>query len=206
MLGQASVLLRNSNGDDSHPILRGAWIKDRLLDDPPASPPPDVPELEKNDAELAKLSVRKQLELHRQKESCNSCHQDIDPWGVPLENFDAVGRWRTHRKSVISTGKGGRKIPPRLSRSDSPVEVDSTLSNGAELGGFEGLKAYLLDQEKDRFVRAFVRRLLTYALGRNLDLIDADTVDDLVVSFSESGYQIDELIVAITNTGTFRTK
>lgn len=206
LLGQASILLRNSNGDDSHPILRGAWIKDRLLDDPPASPPSDVPDLEKNDPELAELSLRRQLELHRQRESCNSCHKEIDPWGVPLENFDAIGRWRTHRNVRVATGKGGRKIPPRLTRSNSPIETKSKLSNGTELGGFDELKSHLLNEQKSRFVRAFARRVLTYALGRNLEIIDEETVNELIASFSRSGYQIDELLVAITTTKAFRTK
>lgn len=206
LLGHAGILLRNSSGDDSHPILRGAWIKDRLLDDPPASPPPDVPELEKNDPAFATLPLRRQLELHRQKESCNSCHREIDPWGVPLENFDAVGRWRDRRQVVSTTSKKGKRTPPRLVQSDSLIEVQSRLPDDTELDGFESLKSHLLTNEKDRFVRAFVRRVLTYALGRNLEIIDEETIDDLVLSFGESGYQIDELIVAITMTDAFRTK
>lgn len=206
LLGQASVLLRNSSGDDSHPILRGAWIKDRLLGDPPASPPPDVPELEKNDPDFAKLPLSKQLELHRQKESCNSCHREIDPWGVPLENFDAVGRWRTHRQRISTTSKKGRKTPARLVQSESQIEVESQLPDGTQLNGFEALKSHLLTREKDRFVRAFVRRVMTYSLGRNLEIIDEETVDELVLSFGESGYQIDELLVAMTKTDAFRTK
>ena len=206
LLGQASFLLRNSSGDDSHPILRGAWIKDRLLDDPPASPPPDVPELEKNDPDFAKLPLRKQLELHRQKESCNNCHRQIDPWGVPLENFDAVGRWRTRRRFISATSKKGKKTRPRLTRSEASIEVESQLPDGAELNGFESLKSYLLTHEKDRFAKAFVRRILTYALGRNLEIIDEETVDELVENFNKSGYQIDELLVAITKTQAFRMK
>ena len=203
LLGQASILLRNSNGEDSHPILRGAWIKDRLLGDPPASPPPDVPELEKDNPEFAKLSLKKQLEIHRQRESCNSCHKEIDPWGVPLEHFDAIGQWRTQRRALVPRKNGDGK---RLDVSDSPIEANSQLSNGDELRGFEELKAYLVNQEKDRFVRAFVRRMLTYALGRNLEVIDEETVDQLIAEFARSDYQIDELLVAITKSTAFRTK
>jgi len=203
LLGQASILLRNSNGEDSHPILRGAWIKDRLLGDPPASPPPDVPDLEKDNPDLAKLSLKKQLEFHRQKTSCNDCHQEIDPWGVPLEHFDAIGRWRTERLALVPRKKGPGK---RLEVSDSPIEAGSQLSNGEEISGFVALKSYLRHQEKDRFVRAFVQRLLTYALGRNLEVIDEETVNQLVAEFAAADYQIDELLVAITKSKTFRTK
>ncbi|MEM7394383.1 MAG: DUF1588 domain-containing protein, partial [Verrucomicrobiota bacterium] len=203
LLGQAGILLRNSNGEDSHPILRGAWIKDRLLGDPPASPPPDVPELEKNDPEFSKLSLKKQLEIHRRKESCNRCHKDIDPWGVPLEHFDAIGRWRTKRQALAPRKKGPGK---RLVESDSPIEANSRLSNGEPIHGFTELKDYLLKKEQDRFLRAFVSRLLTYALGRNLEIIDEETVDQLVAEFARSDYQIDELLVAVTQSKAFRTK
>jgi hypothetical protein len=203
LLGQASILLRNSNGEDSHPVLRGAWIKDRLLGDPPASPPPDVPELEKDNPELAGLSLKRQLEIHRQRESCNNCHKEIDSWGVPLESFDAIGQWRTQRRALVPRKNGPGE---RLTVSDSPLEADSELSNGAALDGFEGLKFYLLNQEKDRFLRAFVRRMLTYALGRNLELTDEETVDQLAADFTASGCQIDELLVAITKSNAFRTK
>ena len=203
LLGQASILLRNSNGEDSHPIYRGAWIKDRLLGDPPASPPPDVPELEKEDPELAKLSLKQQLEHHRQRASCNTCHQEIDPWGVPLEHFDAIGQWRTERRA-LAPRKNGPGL--RLVTSDVPIDDESKLSNGTQLHGFEDLKSHLLEQERDRFARAFVQRLLTYALGRNLELIDEPTIDRLAQKFAQSDYQIDELLVAITKTEAFRTK
>lgn len=203
LLGQASILLRNSNGEDSHPILRGTWIKDRLLGDPPASPPPDVPELEKDNPDLAKLSLKRQLEIHRQRESCNRCHKEIDPWGVPLEHFDAIGQWRMMRRALVPRKNNAGT---RLGESDSPIEADSRLSNGDEIRGFEELKAYLLNQERERFVRAFVDRMLTYALGRNLEVIDELAVDQLVADFAASNYQVDELIVAMTKSNAFRTK
>ena len=206
LLGQASILLRNSSGDDSHPILRGAWIKDRLLGEPPASPPPDVPELEKNDPDFAKLPIADRLTLHRQKESCNNCHREIDPWGLPLENFDAIGRWRSRRQVVTTTTMKGGRIRPRPVPPQSAIDTRSWLSDGTELDGFESLKSHLMTHEKSRFARAFVRRLLAYALGRNLEIIDEETVEILVAEFRRADYQIDELLVAITRTDAFRTK
>ena len=117
-----------------------------------------------------------------------------------------MGRWRTRRQIVSTTSRNGKKTRPRLARSDSLIEVASQLPSGAELDSFESLKSYLLTHEKDRFARAFVRRMLTYALGRNLEIIDEETVDLLVKSFRESDYQIDELLVWITKTNAFRTK
>ena len=203
LLGQASILLRNSSGEDSHPIYRGAWIKNRLLGDPPVSPPPDVPELEKDDPKLASLSLKQQLEVHRSRVACNNCHRSIDPWGVPLEHFDAIGKWR-QKRAVLEPRKNGSGL--RLTTSNVPIEAESTLADGTSLSGFEDLKRHLLEQERERFVRAFVRRMLTYALGRNLELIDEPTIDQLVVAFTQSDYQIDELLVAITQTNAFRTK
>mgnify|MGYP003305414683 FL=1 len=101
LLTQGSFLLINSNGEDSHPIKRAVWILDRLLDDPPAPPPPDVPELDSEKADLASLSIKRQLELHREKSSCNSCHQGIDGWGIPFEHFDAIGKWRDTGLRVV---------------------------------------------------------------------------------------------------------
>ena len=210
LLGQASILLRNSNGEDSHPIYRGAWIKDRLLGDPPASPPPDVPGLEDDNPEFKALSLKRQLELHRKKESCNSCHRDIDPWGIPLESFDAVGVWRSQRRMPIGQGPNARKKRSKrvkgVPTESSLVEVNSTLPGGYEIKGFTELKTHLLTHERDRFVRAFVSRLLAYALGRSLELTDQSTVDKLVKTFAKSDYQIDELIVGITKSDPFRTK
>ena len=97
LLTQGSFLLANSNGEDSHPIKRAVWVLDRLLDSPPAPPPPDAPELDTDQPDLAGLSLKQQLEAHRKKDACNNCHRGIDPWGVVFENYDAVGLWRTIR-------------------------------------------------------------------------------------------------------------
>lgn len=213
LLGQASILLTNSTGDDSHPIYRGVFIRDRLLGDTPASPPPDVPNLDKDNPDLQSLSVKQQLELHRKKPACYACHRNIDPWGIPLENYDAVGLWRTQVKRAVGNGEpavfknGVRKKKRKLPRFNMvDIESTSTLSNGTNLQGIEELKSYLLKHEQQRFVKAFVRRLFAYSLGRSLELTDNETVESLVSAFKKSGYQIDELIVAITESKPFLTK
>ena len=88
LLSQGSFLLANSNGEDSHPIKRGVWLLDRLLDSPPPPPPPDVPELDPQQADLAGLSLKEQLEVHREKQACNSCHLGIDPWGIEFSQWE----------------------------------------------------------------------------------------------------------------------
>ncbi|MGB1126566.1 MAG: DUF1592 domain-containing protein [Phycisphaeraceae bacterium] len=195
LLTQASVMLMNSNGEDSHPIRRAVWLRDRLLDDPPAPPPPDVPDLDETNPETAGLSLKKQLELHREKPACADCHIGIDPWGIPFENFDAVGLWRDQVTRHV-----GKKV------NTSPVVSDSVLPTGHELSDINDLKRVLKTDLKDRFARSLVRYMLAYSLGRSIDYRDSDTVDGLLIKFKESGYQLDELIIATVKCEAFNTK
>ena len=126
------------------------------MDSPPASPPPNVPELNTNSSDLATLTLKEQLAVHRKKESCNNCHQDIDPWGVPLENFDAIGRWRD-------------QIPSHKKQPATPVDSTSTLPNGKEVKDAFDLKKYLFTERRQAFARSMVKRLMAYGLGRSLD-------------------------------------
>ena len=187
LLGQSSVLMLGSTGKDSHPIRRAVWLRDRLLNDPPAPPPPDVPDLDEMNPNFAKLSVREQLEAHRNKESCASCHRGIDPWGIALENFDAIGLFRTevHQK---------------------PVVARDTLMDGTELDGVVSLKKYLVENRSEDFARALVSRLTVYALGRNLELSDEDLIDDLTNRFERNNHLIMALIQDLVASDAFQTK
>ena len=195
LLSQGSFLLANSNGEDSHPIKRGVWLLDRLLDSPPPPPPPDVPELDPQQADLAGLSLKEQLEVHREKQACNSCHRGIDPWGIAFENYDAVGQWRENVE--IRNGKKRSKVP---------ADSEAQLPDGTEIAGVDGLKAYLLGKQRDQFAEATVRRLLTYALGRTLDISDQATIDALTNNFTESDYRLSGLIIAIAQSDLFQSK
>ena len=187
LLGQSSVLMLGSTGKDSHPIRRAVWLRDRLLNDPPAPPPPDVPDLDETNPDFAKLTIREQLEVHRNKESCASCHRGIDPWGIALENFDAIGLFRTevHEKPVVA--------------------ID-TLPNGTQLDGVVSLKKYLVEHRSEDFARALVSRLAVYALGRNLELSDEDLIDDLTNEFTRDDYHIMALIQNLVASEAFLTK
>ncbi len=120
LLTQASVLLANSTGEDSHPIKRAVWVRKRLLDDPPPPPPANVPELDAESPELAGLSVREQLRLHRSDQSCASCHEDIDPWGVAFEHFDAIGQWRDRRSARSSRGPSRPRAATARTTTEKP--------------------------------------------------------------------------------------
>ncbi|MCA9067874.1 MAG: DUF1588 domain-containing protein, partial [Planctomycetaceae bacterium] len=204
VLGQSAFLLSNSNGESSHPIKRAVWILDRLLDSPPAPPPPDVPELDADSPDLAGLSLKQQLAIHRQKESCANCHRGIDPWGVPLENFDAIGRWQTEIVTKHPSAKGKRKAQAK--QNTVPVDAVSELPNGTEISGFESLKTHLVEHRKELLARSIVKRLATYGLGRSLDQGDQTNVQSLTKNFIAGDFRIKPLIVDIVQSQMFQTK
>lgn len=195
LLGQASVLLSNSTGEDSHPVRRAVWIRDRLLNDPPAPPPPDVPSLDEADPKFLKLSVREQLEVHRGTDACASCHKNIDPWGIALENFDAVGLWRDEIRR-----KAGRKFET------IPVNAKDVLPSGIELNGHEQLKDHLLQKHKADFAESLVSRLLMYALGRRLELSDREEVVKLTKQWASNDYRLRDFIQSLVTSEAFQTK
>jgi len=195
LLSSGGVLLLNSTGEDSHPIRRAVWVLDRLLGDPPADPPADVPDLESESPDFAALPLKRQLELHREKEACNDCHRGIDPWGIPFEGFDAVGQVRSETLRVV----GRKKVR-------SPVEQAAELPGGHAVDGLDDLKAHLLQHERRRFARNLTEKLLAYGLGRSLDLADRDAVESLTDQFEASDYKLNKLIVAIVQSPTFRQK
>lgn len=195
LLSQGSILLSNSTGADSHVVRRAVWIRDRLLNDPPSPPPPDTPPLDKTNPEFASLSVREQLEIHRQREACASCHRGIDPWGIALENYDAVGNWRSEIRRKV--GGGFQTIP---------VKAGDSLPGDHKIDGVESLKEYLLTQRANEFARSLVTRLATYALGRRLELTDQTTIDRLTKEFSADDYRIRGLIRDIVTSDLFLTK
>jgi hypothetical protein len=200
LLGQGAFLLSNSDGEQAHPIKRAVWILDRLLDSPPAPPPPDVPELDPESPNLAGLSLKDQLAAHRDNEACGNCHRGIDPWGIPLENFNAIGLWQTE-SSIRRAVKGKANVTR-----GAPVDASSILPDGTEIVGLDQLKAYLRESRRDLFARAVVRRLSTYALGRSLDLGDRKSIDELTTVFIESDFRLNQLIVALVKSDLFLTK
>jgi mono/diheme cytochrome c family protein len=195
LLTQASFLMINSTGEDSHPIRRAVWVLDRLLGDPPAPPPPDVPELNSEQPDFASLSLKQQLELHRTKSACRDCHRGIDPWGIPFEGFDAVGL----KRSFIN-----RRIDRKTTQ--VPIDDEAVLPRGTKIDGVEDFKRYLLENETDRFSRSLVTKLMAYSLGRSLVLEDRLTIESLVKTFQAQDYRLSDLIVAIVQSEAFQTK
>ena len=189
VLAQAAMLLAHSDGQDAHAVNRGVWIRSRLLGDPPSDPPPDVPAL----AEAASdgkaggsVSVKQRLDLHlKAGTTCYDCHKDIDPWGIAIEGFDAVG---LPRNTIRNAGPVVKK-----------VEIDQQ-----EIDGLLPLKQFLLEHRHKQFAYAFTSHMLSYALGRPLTYRDENTLLAVQADFEKSGYKMRSLIKAIVTSDAFR--
>ncbi|MCH2106260.1 MAG: DUF1592 domain-containing protein, partial [Planctomycetes bacterium] len=187
LLTQAGLLAMNSDGKDSHPLKRGIWMLERILNDPPPPPPPAVPEIDLSDPEIAKLTLKQRIEDHRNSPACMSCHAKIDPWGIAFENFDAVGSYRTE--------VGG-----------APVDSQSVLFNDQELDGMDGLKRFLLENRQDQFLNAMVYKLLTFALGRPLTFEDRAAVEAITADTRDKGDGLATMIRCISTSALFLSK
>jgi len=189
VLGHASTHLAGSDGADSHPIKRAVWIRERLLHDPPNPPPPDVPGVEKSVPNFEKLSVREQLAVHRKKEACADCHRGIDPWGIALERFDAIGLQRE-----------------KTARRKKPVSAETILPGNHEISGLADLQKYLLNERREQFSKALVSKLLTYALGRSLKLEDELLIEELSIDFAKDDYRLSGLMKNIVTSRPFLSR
>ncbi len=213
VLTQAAFLLSRSDGERPHPIRRAVWILDRLLDSPPASPPPEVPTLDSESPDLAGRSLKEQLEIHRDRDSCRSCHAGIDPWGIPLEHFDAVGRWQRFSptrqagaKNKAPSNKGGKQTAAEQESAGPPVDASSVLPDGTGIAGVDELKQHLVAEHRAAFARSIVKRLASYALGRSLDLGDRAAIESLTKEFLANDLRLRSLVLSLTESDLFQTK
>ncbi|MBM79589.1 MAG: hypothetical protein CMJ78_03220 [Planctomycetaceae bacterium] len=187
VLTQGSFSIIGSDGTDSNPIYRGVWLRKRLFADPPPPPPPGAPPLNKEDPDLSRLSLKQQIEAHRKAATCARCHNQIDPWGVAFENYDATGRWRTQQAQVM-------------------FDATSKLPDGEVVAGMAGLKKYLLEKRSSTLAEALTRRMSAYALGRELEFSDIEMVKTLASRFEKSGFKASHLIEGIVTSDAFLTK
>jgi len=196
LLSQAAILMANSTGRDSSLVKRAVFVRKRLLNDPPAPPPPNVPELKTADPDFAQLPIREQLDLHSHNPACADCHRGIDPWGYAIEHFDAIGLWRD---SIVRSIKGQDPIT-------LPIDSRSRLPGGHEVDGLEELKDFLLDQRSEQFARAFVHKMMTYSLGRTLEFSDEADMEILTKDFIKDDMRVAGLIKSIVASRAFRNK
>ena len=185
LLGQGSMLLLTSHPDRTSPVLRGKWILDNLLGTPPPPPPPNVPALEESQGQTPR-SVREQLEVHRKSPACAGCHRMMDPLGLALENFDAVGAWRTR--------DAGAAIDP-----------SSELTDGTRVDGVAGLRQALL-AKRDLFVSTMAEKMLTYALGRGLEYYDRPVVRSIARDAARQDDRFSAIVMGVVNSAPFRLR
>ena len=197
LLTQGSILLANSTGDESHAILRGVWVLDRLLGDPPPSPPPNVPSLEESVPNFASLPLKEQLAIHLKDNACARCHQKMDPYGIAMEQYDAVGSWRNEARRLHHKNKSWLTFK---------VDAVSQLPDNSALNGIDGLKKHLLTQRRDDFAEGMVRHLLTYALGRSLEFGDTAAINELKDNFIKNNFKLATLIEDIVLSKLFQSK
>ncbi len=187
LLGQGSVLTVTSYAHRTAPTLRGKWIMQNLLGAPPPPPPPDVPALEATSVPGRTLTVREQLGEHRKNLVCASCHARMDQFGFALENFDAIGRWRT------------------VDQSQTNIDASAALPDGSTFQGVSGLRDYLLRDPK-QFAGALTERLMTYALGRGVDYYDQPALRRILHDAEASDYRWSALILGIAKSTPFQMR
>lgn len=185
LLGQASILAVTSYPNRTSAVQRGKWVLTNILGIPPTPPPPNVPPLKEN-ADAAPKSLRERMEAHRADPVCAGCHKVMDPFGFALENFDAVGHWRTEDDG-------------------SRIDASVTLYNGAKIDGPAALDK-MLAAKPDVFTGVMAEKLLTYALGRGVQYSDMPAVRGIVSQAREHNYRFSSLVLAIAESTPFEMK
>jgi cytochrome c5 len=186
LLGKAGVLAVTSYSTRTAPTIRGKWLLENILDAPPPAPPPNVPALEESNKDGSPRSVRDMLEAHRGNPVCASCHARMDPLGLSLENFDAIGQWRT-------TDAG------------APINASGVLLDGTKVDGPAALRRALVAQ-REQFVRAVTSKMLTYAIGRGLEYYDAPAIRGIVRAAAADDYRWSSTILALVKSPPFRMR
>jgi hypothetical protein len=183
LLGQAGILAITSYPNRTSVTLRGRWLLQNLLGAPPPPPPPDVPALKEPGQDGQPQSLRKRMELHRHSAVCASCHQRMDPLGFSLENFDALGKWRTESDGA-------------------PIDAVASLPDGTRFEGIAGLRQ-LIESHKEDFVRTFTAKLLAYAIGRGVEPSDYPAIRKITRDAASRDYRWSAVIWGVVNSPPF---
>ncbi len=180
VLTQAAILAGLSDGRESNPVKRGAWVARKIIAEPPDDPPPNVPTLKED---TTGLTLRQRLEQHRNQPGCQQCHTKIDPWGVPFEEFDAAGRLKAQ-----------------------PVDARSQLPDKTEISGTNELKRYLSEDRIDQVAFSFMKQLATYATGRTLSYNELKVLKKDGLKLKASGYPMKDMVRFVVNSKLFLEK
>ncbi len=180
VLSQAGILAGLSDGRESNPVKRGAWLARKIVAEPPDDPPPNVPALEED---TSNLTLRQRIELHRNQKGCVKCHSGIDPWGLPFEQFDAGGLFK-----------------------EQAVDARSILPDGTEVADVNELKEYLANDRLDQVAFSFLKHLATYATGRDLRYNEIEFLKEKGVELKPSGYRLQDMIRFVIQSELFLEK
>ena len=189
LLGKGAVLMLTAYPNRTSPVLRGAWILDRLLGTPPADPPLEVPALQENRRGQPAKTLRARLEEHRKNPTCFACHGVMDPLGLALENFNAVGQFRAHDPDTLTL-----------------IDAAGQLPDGTSITGPDDLRRALVDRSDHQVVQALTENLLTYALGRSLDYRDMPTVRRIVRQAAADDYRFTSIVLGVVSSDAFRKR
>lgn len=206
LLGMAGLLTLTSEATRTSPVKRGIFVLENIFNRPPPPPPPNAGELIPGPASAK--SIRDHLALHRENSACAGCHSRIDPWGLALENFDAVGAWRTEEPAWVDPSRPqqreeGGKTPTFAINAN--FELPSMSGAARDASGFDAVRAELIDR-RDDFARGFTEKLMIYALGRGLVISDYQRIEDAAAALRKGDYRLHALIRAIVRSPAFQTR
>jgi hypothetical protein len=187
LLGKGAVLMATSYANRTSPVVRGAYILEHIMGTPPNSPPPGVEAFKESQEGEEQLTVRHRLEVHRSAKSCAACHGVIDPVGLAMENYNALGQWR---QKDIDAG--------------AVIDAGGKLADGTPVNGVDALRNYIVSRP-DLFVQTFTENLLTYALGRSVSYYDQPLVRKLVRDTAAQNYRFSSLVLGIVTSPAFLT-
>jgi hypothetical protein len=202
----AGLLTLTSEATRTSPVKRGIFVLENIFNRPPPPPPPNAGELIPGTA-TAK-SIREHLALHRENTACAGCHNRIDPWGLALENFDAVGAWRTEESAWVDPSRPqqreeGGQAPTFAINAGFELPTMSGAARGA--AGFDAVRAELLHRRED-FARGFTEKMMIYALGRGLVISDYQRIEDAAAALRKEDFRLHALIRAIVQSPAFQTR
>jgi hypothetical protein len=189
VLTQGTVLAVTSNPDRTSPVKRGVFILDNILGSPPPPPPPDIPTLEQAETGVTGRppTLRESLKAHRAQPLCSSCHNRMDPLGLALENFNALGRWRDAERG-------------------QPIDSAGELITGEKFANVRELKRVLATERRLDFYRCLTEKMLMYALGRGLEYYDVQAVDEIVARLDKSNGRPSVLLTGIIDSAPFQRR
>ena len=203
LLTQAAILKTTANGTTTSPVMRGNFVLTNFLGTPPSPPPPGIGSIEPDTR--GKTTIREILKAHREMESCNQCHREIDPPGFALESFDPIGGFRTRYRADGGSQKFGEFVVKNPPRRGPAVDPSGTTSDGKPFADIKEFKKHLLE-DKEQIARNFISKLTVYATGAEIQFADRENIEAILKRTAENDYPVRDIIHEIIQSEMFRNK